>query len=269
MLPFKQRQTRTIVGDDVVWGAGGHSIKFGVEYERQTTFVNLPLFGDGSWTFPSLTAFLQNQPSLFLGALPGATDAARNIEEWRITSYVQDEWRLGNRFTLNLGLRYDPRGIPTLDKAAALVDLAQSTGFTPITEAFSRNPTLNNWEPRVGVAFDPFSGSEDVDSRRLRHLPQPDHRQSSRACLRAQPAVRARRAGASAVPAGAGLSDAEPGRVADFADAGTRLRHGGRAAPASVERQRAARVVQRHQRDAGVRRAAAAIICSGSATRIP
>ena len=30
--------------------------------------------------------------------------------------------------TLNLGLRYDPRSIPTLDKAAALVDLAQSTG---------------------------------------------------------------------------------------------------------------------------------------------
>ena len=156
VLPFEQRQTRTILGDDVAWGAGGHSIKFGVEYERQTTFVNLPLFGDGSWSFPSLTAFLQNQPSIFLGALPGATDAARDIDEWRITSYVQDEWRLGNRFTLNLGLRYDPRGIPTLDKASALVDLAQSTGFTPITEAFSRNPTLNNWEPRVGVAFDPF-----------------------------------------------------------------------------------------------------------------
>src|SRR4030095_12095812 len=49
-----------------------------------------------------------------------------------------------------------PRSIATLDKAAALVDLAQSTGFTPITEAFSRNPTLHNWEPRVGVAFDPF-----------------------------------------------------------------------------------------------------------------
>ena len=83
----------------------------GAEYERQTTFVNLPLFGDGAWTFPSLTAFLQNQPSLFLGALPGATDAARNIDEWRVTSYAQDQWRLGDRVTLNLGLRYDPRSI--------------------------------------------------------------------------------------------------------------------------------------------------------------
>jgi outer membrane receptor protein involved in Fe transport len=160
VLPFRQRQTRTIVGDDVVWGAGGHSLKIGVEYERQTTFVDLPLFGDGAWTFPSLTAFLQNQPSLFLGALPGANDAARNIEEWRITSYVHDEWRMGDRVTLNLGLRYDPRSIPTLDKAAALVDLAQSTGFTTITEAFSRNPTLNNWEPRVGVAFDPSANQK-------------------------------------------------------------------------------------------------------------
>ena len=156
VLPFEQRQTRFIVGDDVVWSAGGHSLKFGVEWERQTTFVNLPLFGDGSWAFPSLTAFLQNQPSTFLGALPDATDAARNIKEWRVTSYIQDEWRLGNRLTLNLGLRYDPRSIPTLDEASALVDLAQSTGFTPISEAFSRNPTLNNWEPRVGAAFDPF-----------------------------------------------------------------------------------------------------------------
>jgi outer membrane receptor protein involved in Fe transport len=160
VLPFEQRQTRTIVGDDLIWGTGGHSLKFGVEYERQATFVNLPLFADGSWTFPSLTAFLQNQPSIFLGALPGAADATRNIKEWRITSYVQDEWRVRNRFTLNLGLRYDPRSIPTLDKAAALVDLAQSTGFTTISEAFSRNPTLANWEPRVGVAFDPFANQK-------------------------------------------------------------------------------------------------------------
>jgi hypothetical protein len=36
VLPFEQRQTRTIVGDDLVWGAKGHSIKFGVEYERQS-----------------------------------------------------------------------------------------------------------------------------------------------------------------------------------------------------------------------------------------
>ena len=156
VLPFTQRQSRVIGGDDLVWTAGGHALSLGVEYERQSTFVNLPLFGDGAWTFPSLTAFLQNQPSLFLGALPNATDAARNIDEWRLTSYAQDQWRIASRLTLNLGLRYDPRGIPTLDKAAALVDLAQSTGFTQITEAYSRNPTLHNWEPRLGVAFDPF-----------------------------------------------------------------------------------------------------------------
>ena len=157
VLPFTQRQTRVIVGDDLIWTRGGHSVKFGAEYERQTTFVNLPLFGDGAWTFPSLSAFLQNQPSLFLGALPGQTDAARNIEEWRLTSYVHDEWRVSRRVTLNLGLRYDPRGNPVIDKAQALVNLAQSTGFTSIAQAFERNPTLHNWEPRVGIAFDPSS----------------------------------------------------------------------------------------------------------------
>jgi outer membrane receptor protein involved in Fe transport len=155
LLPFEQRQTRTIIGDDVLWSVGAHSLRFGAEYEKQSTFVDLPIFPDGQWNFANLTAFLQNQPAVFLGALPGARDSARNIDEWRLTTYVQDEWRVGRRLTLNLGLRYDPRAIPTLDKAAALVDLAQSTAFTPITEAFSRNPTRKNFEPRVGVAFDP------------------------------------------------------------------------------------------------------------------
>jgi hypothetical protein len=128
-----------------------------VEVERQQTFVSLPLFGDGAWTFPSLTAFLQNQPSLFLGALPGQTDAARNIGEWRVASYAQDEWRVSQRITVNLGLRYDPRAIASLDKGQTLVNGVQSTGFTPVTQAFQSNPTLQNWEPRVGIALDPWN----------------------------------------------------------------------------------------------------------------
>ena len=155
VLPFTQRQTRYMIANDLAWTRGGHALKLGLEYERQTTFVNLPLFGDGAWTFPSLTAFLQNQASLFLGALPGQTDAARNIGEWRLTSYAQDEWRISQRATLNLGLRYDPHGIASLDKGQTLVNGAQSTGFTSVTHAFLHNPTLDNWEPRVGIAFDP------------------------------------------------------------------------------------------------------------------
>lgn len=155
VLPFTQRQTRYMIANDLAWTGAGHSLKVGLEYERQTTFVSLPLFGDGAWTFPSLSAFLQNQPSLFLGALPGQTDAARNIGEWRLTSYAQDEWRIGPRATLNLGVRYDPRGIASLDKGQTLANGAQSTGFTSVTAAFPSNPTLRNWEPRVGIALDP------------------------------------------------------------------------------------------------------------------
>ena len=138
----------------------------------------------------------------------------------------QDQWRLGGALTLNLGLRYDPRAIPTLDKAAALVDLAQSTGFTPITEAFSRNPTLNNWEPRVGVAFDPSAISKTSirAGYGIFHSPITANRLGPAYALNPPFAlgVQVR----LAVPAVPGLPDAEPGRVADFADAGARLRHG-------------------------------------------
>src|SRR4051812_7436110 len=110
VLPFTQRQTRYMIADDLSWTRAGHAMRLGLEYERQTTFVSLPLFGDGAWTFPSLTAFLQNQPSLFLGALPGLTDAARNIEEWRFTPEPPGPRGLRQRMTPDPGASGDPRG---------------------------------------------------------------------------------------------------------------------------------------------------------------
>ena len=44
-----------MIANDLAWTGAGHSLKVGLEYERQTTFVNLPLFGDGAWTFIEFT----------------------------------------------------------------------------------------------------------------------------------------------------------------------------------------------------------------------
>ena len=46
---------------------GTHSLKFGFAFERMQTNSSIILLPNGSFSFPSLAAFLQNQPNTFPG----------------------------------------------------------------------------------------------------------------------------------------------------------------------------------------------------------
>jgi hypothetical protein len=86
--------------------------------------------------------------------------------------YFQDDWRLRPNFTLNLGLRYEMSTIPTEKYGKVAVIPTPTTplpcggGPPACTTAdpasalsntfFTRNPTLKNFEPRLGFAWDPF-----------------------------------------------------------------------------------------------------------------
>ena len=106
------------------------------------------------------------------------------------------------------------------------------------------------------MAFDPTSVASHVNPRRVRHLPQSDHRESPRTGIRRQPAVCARRAGTDpdSRRAGARVPDAESQRVADLAQPGPRLRRDRHARAAAMERQRAARDSGEYEHHARVRR---------------
>ncbi|MGA2213694.1 MAG: carboxypeptidase regulatory-like domain-containing protein, partial [Bryobacteraceae bacterium] len=63
LLPFGLPENKFFYGDDVFWTKGAHSIKFGMEVERVDSNTYAPFLEGGSWTFPSLQAFLQGVPS--------------------------------------------------------------------------------------------------------------------------------------------------------------------------------------------------------------
>jgi hypothetical protein len=133
---------------------GKHELKFGGLLEHYQDNMYNPTFGAGIYTFPGLQQFLRNQPQRFIGIAPqGALD-----RYWRfdlVAFYAQDNWRVGSRLTLNLGLRYEFSTMPIdiYGRDSALINL---TDRTPTPGKLYNNPTYKNISPRFGFAWNPW-----------------------------------------------------------------------------------------------------------------
>jgi hypothetical protein len=140
------------VEEGLVLTRGRHLLKLGGMAERYQDNMFNPTFGLGIYTFGGLRDFLVNQPQRFLGLTPaGAMD-----RYWRFTLfgfYVQDNFRIRPRLTLNLGLRYEfsTQPIDIYGRDSALLHL---TDRAPAPGQLYTNPTKKNFSPRVGLAWD-------------------------------------------------------------------------------------------------------------------
>ncbi|HVJ08340.1 MAG TPA: TonB-dependent receptor [Acidisarcina sp.] len=146
--------------DDVFWTRGNHSLKFGAAYENIRSNSTAYADAAGNWAFGSLEAFLTNKPDSFDSALGGATP--RNIRQTIFGVYVQDTWRLHKNLTLDLGLRYEITTVPS-EAHGKFVSLRNIADATPkIGGQLFANPTLHDFEPRLGFAWDPVGNSKTV-----------------------------------------------------------------------------------------------------------
>jgi hypothetical protein len=141
------------VQHDVTHTRDRHVIKAGALAERyQDNMVN-PTFSLGIYRFASLQTFLQNRPVNFIGLTPqGAID-----RYWRFTLfgfYLQDEYRVTPRLTLNGGLRYEFTTMPK-EKYGRDSSLANPLAdAAPVVGPLYQNPTYTNLSPRGGFAWD-------------------------------------------------------------------------------------------------------------------
>jgi hypothetical protein len=151
--------------DDAFLNHGTHTIKFGFAFERMLLQATALTDPNGIWFFNNLQDFLTNSPSKFQGGIASSL-TPRNFRQSIFGGYIQDDWRTKPYLTLNLGLRYEMATVPT-ETNGKLVNLRQLTDPLPIcgvlvalscsgTGALYSNPTLHNFEPRIGFAWDPL-----------------------------------------------------------------------------------------------------------------
>ena len=143
------------LSDDVTKVFRNHTVKLGVELRDTISPTNFLPRARGEWDYATLNTFINDQiPDGANGALRGAGSAffAENFKS--VYWFVQDDWKVTRRLTLNLGLRYEYNGIYRDDSLQALNAVSNDPAFGLIFR--TPKPDKNNWAPRLGFAYDPF-----------------------------------------------------------------------------------------------------------------
>lgn len=143
--------------DDVTWSLGDHSVKIGVDIKRFQYNVAVLSRFLGSIRYRGLDDFLVNDTWRFEYLTLGTLNEPRGFRTFLFGFYIQDDFRVSPRLTLNLGLRYEPITVPT-EVAGRISNIRDTLNDVEATvgDPYFENPSLKSFAPRVGFAWDPF-----------------------------------------------------------------------------------------------------------------
>ena len=171
--PQTTEQRKYQFRDDFSWsltgmGGQGHQFKAGVNYIHEPRLFVTFASGSADYSYTHLTNDLNGPITLVTRNKPGSS---ANLPMNQYGFYIQDDFRINDRLTVNAGLRYDlvtgfkldQSGIPNFVK---LQDAARAGRFTnaPGFDEFGPDPAddTNNWQPRVGAVYDLRGNGKDV-----------------------------------------------------------------------------------------------------------
>ena len=165
------------LNDDISWVHGRHQINFGGGGEVSKMLFYGNVYAQSLWTFPSIPQFLLGKFSSNAMSLPN--DLLQ--QKWFMNFYVQDTWKVSSRFTVNLGLRWEPFFPPAEINGSVynfslpnLIAGVKSTQFVNAPPGLSypgdpgfigKTGEQNQWNlfaPRVALAYDPTGEGKTV-----------------------------------------------------------------------------------------------------------
>ncbi len=164
IIPQGRTENNFEYSDTLSWSRGRHGFKFGADAFRyqQNSFFDSNF--RGSFSFGSVADFQNGAPSVFTENVGNSVRGNRNTD---VFGFGQDDFRITNSLTVNLGVRLesaggasevhnilsniDPNNIQPLGGGGTGPLGGVDLGGT----AFQRN---YNWAPRVGAAWNPHHG---------------------------------------------------------------------------------------------------------------
>src|SRR5579864_4022297 len=146
------------LSDDINWSRGRHAFKFGVLLNRYNLGSQATNSFNGQMQYNQFSDFLQAIPAVVEFA-PTFADENRFFIFNTYGLYGQDDWRITQRLTINLGLRYEFMNTPReLSGHQSRILNDYTDAFTP--GSVIKNNTLHDFSPRLGFAYDLFGNGK-------------------------------------------------------------------------------------------------------------
>jgi hypothetical protein len=168
-VPQQTRQNRLQFSDTFSASRGGHTVRFGVDVQRIDADFDLEVFQQGRIELVQDFPFFDHNGDgrvddndlLFAvtlrSAFPERALVIPDADNNHIALFIQDDWRVHPRFTVNLGLRYE---IDTDVK-----NISRTDELNPLILPFlsgERKRDKNNWGPRIGFNWATADGKTSL-----------------------------------------------------------------------------------------------------------
>ncbi len=133
------------IEDDLAWFVpgkrGDHELKFGVRYNYTELQRVSQINENGTFRFNTDLSFDPANPRTYPERLTiRMGEFEERLKTHTFEAYAQDKWKMGDRTTLSIGIRYDLEKIP--------IDVANN----PLFGAGQEAPVdANNFSPRIGI----------------------------------------------------------------------------------------------------------------------
>ena len=138
------------VVDQATYNLGRHSFKFGVDWRNIISPQSFVQRQRGEYEYPNLDLFLRDVQPSFGERTNGASPYYGN--QHLFYGFVQDDWKVKPRFTLNLGLNYVYQEVPLTARLQTLNSIADVPGVLTFGEPKAQK---KNFAPRFGLAYAP------------------------------------------------------------------------------------------------------------------
>jgi hypothetical protein len=158
--------------DNAAHQLGRNQLKYGVDFKRLQLNSRYDVAVDGQYRFADLSGlgipsssnnaplefFLKGIPLFYLGVDPQAADSNRGYRQNYFGLYMQDNWSVGPRLTINAGLRWEYWSNPSEvhDRSANIRSLKTDTA--PTVGKIWESVPANLFSPRVGLVWSIGSG---------------------------------------------------------------------------------------------------------------
>jgi hypothetical protein len=170
------------IGNDAIrWVVGQHNLAIGFDLERRQVELDNGFNSPGLFTFTGQSNHTLSTGSAMADFVLGdlyqfqqAQGQFENANAWMSGYFIHDDWKLAKRFTLNLGLRWEPyfpyhevdgrvEGFSIPNYEAGIHSIIYPNAPPGLLfrgdPGFPTNGTGNNfkdWSPRTGFAWDVF-----------------------------------------------------------------------------------------------------------------